>query len=262
MSACGPHGSELVALGFWRGVSLQCATESARVPDQCALCNGSISIADVRACRCNAIGSPCPVHVGSRLVDRELRRAWSEFTWSLAGTLVGFPCSPVDKLKELFALSQASVDARAGVKIPLPPACGTEAVDLAPPPAVPLNVLVRLFKDGLHALVSSPSDRAPVAGSAAPSKRSRRRRRSPRSRLQEARPRGARPQPTRTSASRGDADDVSAPGSPTSTSSPAGMTPGTSSPATSSRRRAKGQARAASGAGDRRGGRGRAPARR
>jgi hypothetical protein len=61
MSACESHGAELVALGFLRGVS-----ERRRVvvdaPNQCALCNGTTSIADVRACRCEVLGIPCPVH--------------------------------------------------------------------------------------------------------------------------------------------------------------------------------------------------------
>lgn len=60
ISACEPHGAELVALGFQRG--LRGAADASGVADKCALCNGSMSIAEVRACRCNVLGIPCPVH--------------------------------------------------------------------------------------------------------------------------------------------------------------------------------------------------------
>jgi len=60
MGACDTHGAELVALGFRIGVLR--AADAPGPASQCALCNGSTSIAQVRACRCNTLGIPCPVH--------------------------------------------------------------------------------------------------------------------------------------------------------------------------------------------------------
>src|SRR5437870_1327904 len=62
MSACATHGAELVALGFQRGVSPMRTAYVKDVADKCAFCTGSTSIAEVRACRCNVLGIPCPVH--------------------------------------------------------------------------------------------------------------------------------------------------------------------------------------------------------
>jgi hypothetical protein len=62
MGACETHGAELVALGFRIGVNPQRAADATGVANQCALCNGSTSIAEVRRCRCNTLGTPCPVH--------------------------------------------------------------------------------------------------------------------------------------------------------------------------------------------------------
>src|ERR1043166_7606199 len=61
MGACDPHGAELVALGFQRGLS-PLRNYDVGAAQQCALCNGSTSIDQVRACRCNNLGLPCPVH--------------------------------------------------------------------------------------------------------------------------------------------------------------------------------------------------------
>jgi Fe2+ transport system protein FeoA len=177
MRACELHGTELVALGFQRGVSLGHVAQSAGVADACALCVGSTSIAEVRACRCHERGDPCSVHVGSRLVDVAIRRTASEFTWALAGTLLGLPCRPLDKFRELSALSQDSLDARA-VKVPLPPSGAVEPSDVAPP--VPLHVLGRLVMgriDDLFTLFTSPSERTAGSASATPANRSRRSRR-------------------------------------------------------------------------------------
>jgi len=63
LSACDEHGAELAALGFQRGVSrLRAADAAIGVASQCVLCSGSLSIAEVRACRCHILGTPCPVH--------------------------------------------------------------------------------------------------------------------------------------------------------------------------------------------------------
>jgi hypothetical protein len=59
MSACETHGAELVALGFFRGVSP--LLQAASVADRCVFCQGSTSIAEARACRCNTFDVACPV---------------------------------------------------------------------------------------------------------------------------------------------------------------------------------------------------------
>ena len=62
MSACEMHGAELVGVGFRRGVNALRAADASSAADKCALCSGSTSIAEVRACRCNVLGIPCPIH--------------------------------------------------------------------------------------------------------------------------------------------------------------------------------------------------------
>lgn len=59
LSACDEHGAALVELGFRRLVP---RSDELGPADQCAICRGSTSIADVRACRCNELGTPCPIH--------------------------------------------------------------------------------------------------------------------------------------------------------------------------------------------------------
>jgi hypothetical protein len=82
MSACEPHGAELVALGFCRGVSLLHAAKLIDVAEKCMLCDGSVSIAEVRSCRCNTLGVTCPVHFDPRLAEVAMRRAWSNASCS------------------------------------------------------------------------------------------------------------------------------------------------------------------------------------
>lgn len=60
MSACDEHGAQLVELGFRRGVSR--SHHELGPAELCTVCRGSASIADVRACRCNELGTPCPIH--------------------------------------------------------------------------------------------------------------------------------------------------------------------------------------------------------
>jgi hypothetical protein len=61
MSACDEHGAQLAELGFQRGLVRSYAAHLG-APDKCAVCNGSTSIEEVRGCRCNVLGTPCPVH--------------------------------------------------------------------------------------------------------------------------------------------------------------------------------------------------------
>ena len=62
LSACEVHGAELVALGFQHGPGPLPAADVPGAARQCAFCNGSTSIDQVRACYCNQLGIPCPVH--------------------------------------------------------------------------------------------------------------------------------------------------------------------------------------------------------
>jgi hypothetical protein len=61
MKACDEHGAQLAELGFQRGLLPHYAAHLGTA-DGCALCSGSTSMEEVRACRCNVLGLPCPVH--------------------------------------------------------------------------------------------------------------------------------------------------------------------------------------------------------
>lgn len=167
VSACAPHGAELVALGFCGGVSLLHAAKLIGVAEKCMLCDGLLSIAEMRACRCNTLGVTCPVHFDPRLAEVAMRRAWSDASYDLLGTLLGFDCRLDDNIKHLFALSQAFTDARAGVKVPSPPSGGAAAIEVAPLPPVPLGVLIKLFMRGVETLFSALTPARPTAANSA-----------------------------------------------------------------------------------------------
>lgn len=59
MSACDEHGAQLVELGFRCGAP---RTDELSPADKCAICRGTTSVEDVRACCCNQLGTPCPIH--------------------------------------------------------------------------------------------------------------------------------------------------------------------------------------------------------
>lgn len=60
MCACETHAAAIAALGFRSGIHPRFAGMGD--PPACAFCSGSLTIDEVRACRCNDLGAPCPVH--------------------------------------------------------------------------------------------------------------------------------------------------------------------------------------------------------
>jgi len=65
IALCSRHAGEVEALGvgYKRGrPSASWAASLPEVPDKCAVCNHSASLAELRDCRCNVLGVPCPVH--------------------------------------------------------------------------------------------------------------------------------------------------------------------------------------------------------
>lgn len=63
LSACDEHGAQLGELGFRRGPGANRFVDLELGPaTQCVVCMGRTSLAEVRACRCNQLGTPCPIH--------------------------------------------------------------------------------------------------------------------------------------------------------------------------------------------------------
>lgn len=87
MSACDEHGAQLAELGFQRGLARGYAAHLG-APETCALCNGSTSIKDVRACRCHVLGTPCPVH---RPTPAGVRGQWTRVRCIKCGTELQLP---------------------------------------------------------------------------------------------------------------------------------------------------------------------------
>lgn len=61
LAACTEHGPELEALGFRRGLPRSYAVHL-RHAELCAVCAGTITIDQVRACQCQTAPAICPVH--------------------------------------------------------------------------------------------------------------------------------------------------------------------------------------------------------
>lgn len=60
IAACAKHGPELEALRFRRGVPPRFGELGAA--EVCALCRGTTTLDEIRACRCHAGAAGCPVH--------------------------------------------------------------------------------------------------------------------------------------------------------------------------------------------------------
>jgi hypothetical protein len=72
LSACAEHGAQLVALEFRRGLLVPRFADLGAA-DKCALCAGTTSLDEVRACRCHDLGTAgCRVHGGSGALADDL----------------------------------------------------------------------------------------------------------------------------------------------------------------------------------------------
>jgi hypothetical protein len=107
ISAYETHGAELVALGFRRGVSAMRAADASDVADKCALCNGSTSIAEVRACRCNVLGIPCRVH-GPKPAG--VAGEWSRVRCTKCGAELQVPADRIAFEPSAFGYDRIAVD--------------------------------------------------------------------------------------------------------------------------------------------------------
>lgn len=88
MSVCDEHAAAIAALGFRPGVHPSFA--SIGEPNVCAFCRRSLTIDEVRACRCNDAGVRCPVHRREPGDEREERqRTWSIWLDEVAGPGTG-----------------------------------------------------------------------------------------------------------------------------------------------------------------------------